>query len=155
MIEKSVFECFFPKAWERFVSSGRTCRLEKCGFNSKDHAEFEVHLLKHKEDLKRRLICNQVVKVLKFRDCLSSTTCHHRKNVELKWRTKRRGRSMLRGTRLSSRPRSSTVSGELKITCRHVVNSCRSVLLYNKHGLLMEAFMREYREACGRPLPFK
>ena len=48
------------KAWEKFVSAGRTCRLEKCGFNSKDHAEFEAHLLKHKEDLKRRLICNQV-----------------------------------------------------------------------------------------------
>ena len=42
------------------MSAGRTCRLEKCGFNSKDHVEFEAHLLNHKEDLKRRLICNQV-----------------------------------------------------------------------------------------------
>ena len=51
---------YILKAWEKFVSAGRTCRLEKCGFNSKDNAEFEAHLLKHKEDLKRRLICNQV-----------------------------------------------------------------------------------------------
>ena len=27
--------------------------------------------------------------------------------------------------------------------------------MYNKNGLLMDAFMREYREANGRPLPFK
>ena len=48
------------KAWERYVSAGRTCRLEKCGFNTKDHEEFEKHLAQHKEDLKKRLICNQV-----------------------------------------------------------------------------------------------
>ena len=54
-----LYKCIL-KAWEKLVSAGRTCRLEKCGFNSKDHAEFEVHLLKHKEDLKKRLICNQV-----------------------------------------------------------------------------------------------
>ena len=48
------------KAWERYVSAGRTCRLEKCGFNTKDHEEFEKHLARHKEDLKKRLICNQV-----------------------------------------------------------------------------------------------
>ena len=37
----------------------------------------------------------------------------------------------------------------------HCCGICRSVLLYNKHGLLLDAFMKEYREACGRPLPFK
>ena len=36
-----------------------------------------------------------------------------------------------------------------------VLQPCRSVLLYNKHGLLMDAFMKEYREQCGKPLPFK
>ena len=48
------------KAWEKHISAGRTCRLGKCGFNSKNHDEFEEHLSQHKEDLKRRLICNQV-----------------------------------------------------------------------------------------------
>ena len=34
-------------------------------------------------------------------------------------------------------------------------NGVRSVLLYNKHGLLLEAFEREYREAVGRKVPIK
>ena len=36
-----------------------------------------------------------------------------------------------------------------------VVNGVRSVLLYNKHGLLLEALAREYREAVGEFLPLK
>ena len=57
---KMYFTFLMFKAWERYVSAGRTCRLEKCGFNTKDHEEFEKHLAQHKEDLKKRLICNQV-----------------------------------------------------------------------------------------------
>ena len=64
-----------------------------------------------------------------------------------------------RGTRLSSRPRLSTVSGEVLkrqvLELGSYATLHRSVLLYNKHGLLMDAFMKEYREACGKPLPFK
>ena len=36
-----------------------------------------------------------------------------------------------------------------------IANGVRSVLMYNKHGLLLEAFEREYREAVGRKVPIK
>jgi len=36
-----------------------------------------------------------------------------------------------------------------------IINSIRSVLLYNKHGLLMEAFEREFRGMMGKQVPFK
>jgi len=110
------------QAWEKYVSAGRTCRLEKCGFNSKDHAEFEAHLLKHKEDLKRRLICNQ-------------EECGAQMENQKAWQE----HVEVHKTKLMAK----------------IINSVRSVLLYNKHGLVMDAFMKEYREACGRPLPFK
>ena len=67
------------KAWERYVSAGRTCRLEKCGFNTEDHEEFEKHLAQHKEDLKKRLICNQVSKQL-------ASICMHAGNAFLESR---------------------------------------------------------------------
>lgn len=51
------------------------------------------------------------------------------------------------------------IVNSVRWTVKHVhwqaLYPCRSVLLYNKHGLLMDAFMKEYREACGRPLPVK
>ena len=36
-----------------------------------------------------------------------------------------------------------------------IVNSIRSVLMYNKHGLLLDAFESEYRGMVGRPIPHK
>jgi len=36
-----------------------------------------------------------------------------------------------------------------------IINSIRSVLLYNKHGLLMEAFEREFRGMTGKQVPYK
>jgi len=110
------------QAWERYVSAGRTCRLEKCGFNTKDHEEFEKHLAQHKEDLKKRLICNQEGCGAQLGD--QKAWQEHVEAHKAKLKTK-------------------------------IINSVRAVLMYNKNGLLMDAFMREYREANGRPLPFK
>ena len=36
-----------------------------------------------------------------------------------------------------------------------VMNNIRSVLLYNKHGLLMEAFEMEFRSMIGKHVPYK
>ena len=37
----------------------------------------------------------------------------------------------------------------------NIINSIRSVLLLNKHGLLLDAFEREYKGVAGRPVPYK
>jgi len=36
-----------------------------------------------------------------------------------------------------------------------IINGIRSVLLLNKHGLLLDAFEREYLGLAGRPVPYK
>jgi hypothetical protein len=36
-----------------------------------------------------------------------------------------------------------------------IVNSIRAVLMYNKHGLLLEVFEQEYRGMVGKPIPYK
>ena len=35
------------------------------------------------------------------------------------------------------------------------ISSCRAVLLYNKHGILLEAFEREFKRLSGRGIPYK
>jgi len=36
-----------------------------------------------------------------------------------------------------------------------VVSSIRAILMYNKHGLLLEVFEQEYRKMVGKPIPYK
>jgi hypothetical protein len=45
--------------WLKGVAAGRTCRIEQCGRHFDDTTEFELHIAKHKEDLRRRLVCSQ------------------------------------------------------------------------------------------------
>jgi len=40
-------------------------------------------------------------------------------------------------------------------TRRKIMKTVRAVLMYNKHGLLLESFEREYRGMEGKPVPYK
>ena len=45
--------------------------------------------------------------------------------------------------------------GHKKDIKARIVNSIRAVLMYNKHGLLLEVFEQEYRGVVGKQIPFK
>ena len=41
------------------------------------------------------------------------------------------------------------------VSKRKIINGIRAVLMYNKHGLLIDCFEREYRVQNGKPVPYK
>ena len=45
--------------WRLNALKGKTCTLEQCGKNFSDTDEYYVHLNKHKEEMRRRLVCTE------------------------------------------------------------------------------------------------
>ena len=109
--------------WEEAAAKGFTCTLEggKCGKAFTDKVEFNGHLIEHKADMKKRMVCSQEKCGEKFNNRRDFNRHVEEHRQELLNKTK---------------------------------NSIRSVVMYNKNGLLMEAFEREYKENIGRGVPY-
>jgi len=101
---------------------GWKCTLEVCNKYYKDYNEWQDHIIKHQEELKKAMICNQPKCGKKFnnRRAYNEHCEEHKKDIKAR-----------------------------------IVNSIRAVLMYNKHGLLLEVFEQEYRGMVGKPIPHK